>query len=352
MSEIVFNSDIIEIDVSCFLNCSKLKKIELPYVNYIPPYCFAGCSSLTEIILGQKSSIISLGYNCFMNCTSLESISFNDKLNSIPSQCFAYGGLKIFTITNKILIIGSNAFIGCTDLIISISEDHPIFYITQTEIIMKKSNTLISIFNNNLSSVVRITNSVQDIDSFDLDGIVYTKTKLIIFPESLDSSYIDPASMWDSYVTSFCKEGYKSISFWDSDARNYYYSNSSGYMKFRLHENRVETNYDDFYNLKPGFYSNHFYDYAEREFNMQTARGDCFKLENISLNESSCNESNNSFIMNEEEIYKQSGKYKIEFAFLIIFIILTVSAISLIIYYQILLHKSTAYIEGNDEKEE
>ena len=52
LKEIVFNSNIINVGIGCFINCSELKKIVLPNVNFIPQFCFAGCTSLTEISLG------------------------------------------------------------------------------------------------------------------------------------------------------------------------------------------------------------------------------------------------------------------------------------------------------------
>ncbi|EAY06938.1 hypothetical protein TVAG_099780 [Trichomonas vaginalis G3] len=222
---------------------------------------------------------------------------------------------------------------------------------------MKNSNVLISIYNN-LSSSVIFSNSVQDIDGEYLEDIIYSKTKLIILPESLDSSFNNEffRNWWEQsnfygirYETSFCKEGYKSISFWDFGEDRPLAVKATSIEAPIIYR---EDPFDDIEISLPKLFANNFYNYAEEEFYLQAIKGECSIIEeNITYNEtneSSCDVNDNSFSLNGETVYKQSGKYKAELAALIIFIILCVTAISVIIYYQILLHKSTENVDNHD----
>ena len=275
-----------------------------------------------------------------MNCSSLESISFNDNLHFIPAYCFVSSGLKKFTITDRITKIGNNAFMRCNDLIITISKDHPIYYIRQTEIIMKNSNVLVSIYNNNLSASVKFSNSVQNIDLESLYSLTFFEPKVLIFPDSIDSCLLPDQMVTDlrnqilpiKFETKFCKEGYKSISFLDSIRNRMDYGNR------RILEGRFET----LYRYLSKFFASNYYNYAETELSFQVVPGNCSNLLentiNETTNETGCDANNVSLQINDEIKYKQSGKYKVELAFLIIFIILIVISLSPIIYYQILLH--------------
>lgn len=55
-------------------------------IKTLDNYAFAGCSSLTSIIL--PSSIIKLGDNCFDGCESLTSLSIPENVTTMGSSCF------------------------------------------------------------------------------------------------------------------------------------------------------------------------------------------------------------------------------------------------------------------------
>ena len=392
LKEIVCNSIISSVNSYCFENCSKLqnvdflnkinlvgpsafvgcsliKRIDIPNVFSVPYGCFGNCVSLEEVILSPHFSHVKLDDKAFLNCSKLTSISFNDYLYEVPSQAFALSGLRSFTITNKILKIGSNAFFGCKDLVIIISDDHSTFYITETEVLLKKSNSLISLYGNNIS-LVRMSESVQGIDSESIESFATLNTKVLVIPPSIDNClHTSTFFKYNTYDILLCKEGSGSIGFYGTPitmtarlsgfqpTKSYTYHKSRSVI-FESYSYQLATSYS--------FYSSNVYNYAYEEFSTQIRNRDCFAAEENTTtenetyvnetidNESDCFDSeiiiNNNSLVDNNNLYKQSGKYKAELAFLIIFIMLTVAVISFIIYYQYLLHKLTSEYKSQNEK--
>ena len=97
----------------------------------------AGCSSLSEVIIGDEVEIIpysfldgfqgvtsvSIGHsvksidrNAFSGCTGLTAISLPNTLTSIGDQAFMGSGLTSITIPDSMISIGSEAFKSCTNM--------------------------------------------------------------------------------------------------------------------------------------------------------------------------------------------------------------------------------------------
>ena len=99
-----------------FLNCTKLRKIEIPEgVETIPDYTFYNAKYVRTIIL--PSTIKSFGYWAFRNCEAITSIDIPNGLESIDSGAFnGCVNLIQLNLPDSVTSIGSMAFANCTNL--------------------------------------------------------------------------------------------------------------------------------------------------------------------------------------------------------------------------------------------
>jgi len=98
-----------------FLNCKKLKKVDLSNVKTITisDECFAGCSSLSEVV--DMPSIGTMHHRAFANCTSLTKVDLTG-LHMSGEYVFV-GCTNLATIkTGKFTAIGKYMFSSCTGL--------------------------------------------------------------------------------------------------------------------------------------------------------------------------------------------------------------------------------------------
>jgi hypothetical protein len=114
------------IGTSAFSGCSSLPKIEIPQsVTDIQNYVFQGCTSLRNVVMADRSTILSLGSNgsspLFSSCP-LDSvyiggnISYNTGSNYGYSPFYRNTSLRTVVITDKETEISDNEFYGCTNL--------------------------------------------------------------------------------------------------------------------------------------------------------------------------------------------------------------------------------------------
>lgn len=115
IEEIVIPDSVEIIDDYAFHNCTSLKSIDYPPMEYIPIGAFTGCSSLTEFVVPE--TVEAIGAYAFGSCTSLSSVTFNEGLKQIGYSAFgkAYAGkgypcISEITLPESLEYIGDYAF--------------------------------------------------------------------------------------------------------------------------------------------------------------------------------------------------------------------------------------------------
>lgn len=89
---------------------SKLSKIKIPQSwSKIPPYAFADCHKLEEVIFSSKLKTI--GESAFYNC-GLRSVALPEGVEEIDSKAFKKCSLNNVLLPNSLKTIGPNAFEG------------------------------------------------------------------------------------------------------------------------------------------------------------------------------------------------------------------------------------------------
>ncbi len=111
-----------------FVNCYNLTNINIPYVERLDNYCFAGCSNLEQIELPECLSYVQSGM--FVNCRNLKNINVakgNTKYTSDNGIVYNADRTEIiqyptgkedseFTVPEGIEKIGDEAFRSCSNL--------------------------------------------------------------------------------------------------------------------------------------------------------------------------------------------------------------------------------------------
>lgn len=105
---IVLPDKLTDIGVNAFGQCEALKSIVIPEgVTIINDMAFSNCKALTQIKLPQN--LKSIGQQSFFNCTSLESIDIPNNVENIKDGAFYSSGLTSITIPEKVSFM-SNQF--------------------------------------------------------------------------------------------------------------------------------------------------------------------------------------------------------------------------------------------------
>jgi len=114
--EIKFNSKLVKIGEYAFSKNINLSHVELPdTVIIMNRSVFEGCKNLKEVKLSEN--ILSLGYYIFHDCTALEKIELPKKITAIPEGMFlGCTKLKKVTAHNGIKWIEAYAFKKCKSL--------------------------------------------------------------------------------------------------------------------------------------------------------------------------------------------------------------------------------------------
>ena len=114
-TEIELPNTIQSLSNGIFENCKQLVTIRLGTINKVGEAAFAGCSSLSSILLTGTAT--TLGANAFRDCTSLTSVLLPSNLTTIGSGAFANcTSLSSLLLPMSITSIGDEAFMGCTAL--------------------------------------------------------------------------------------------------------------------------------------------------------------------------------------------------------------------------------------------
>ncbi len=100
-----------------FINCQRLKSIEIPAgVTQIGESAFHNCSGLTSVTFGENSQLTLIDNNTFNNCSSLTSIEIPAGVTQIGGRAFAGCGLSSITFeeNSQLKTIGNSAFWNCS----------------------------------------------------------------------------------------------------------------------------------------------------------------------------------------------------------------------------------------------
>lgn len=93
-----------------------LQSIVIPkYITCIGSYAFANCSSLTEVIFEENSTLTAIGNSAFSKCSALTSITIPDSVTTLGDYSFQHCYLLkniTFSKNSKLKSIGKGAFSG------------------------------------------------------------------------------------------------------------------------------------------------------------------------------------------------------------------------------------------------
>ena len=95
---------------------SSLATVVITGGTSIGNYAFAGCSSLTNVVI--PNNVMSIGNNAFASCTSLTSVSIPDSVTSIGRSAFdGCSSLTSIEIPAGVTRIDNSAFSCCKNLV-------------------------------------------------------------------------------------------------------------------------------------------------------------------------------------------------------------------------------------------
>ena len=110
-----------------YINGNELNDLVFPTdIEYVNPYAFQGCISLTSITIPE--GVKGIGNEAFENCLSLKTVHLPNSLEWIGTECFRFDssiialslpymtGLTSLVIPDNIERIGEWAFVGCSNL--------------------------------------------------------------------------------------------------------------------------------------------------------------------------------------------------------------------------------------------
>lgn len=103
-----------EIANFAFMDCEKLKEIEIPPTATIGQYAFRGCSSLTSLNIPE--TVTTVGYGAFADCTALNEVILGGGIKELPASMFENCTSLVYFNFVKVTAVGANAFKGCKSL--------------------------------------------------------------------------------------------------------------------------------------------------------------------------------------------------------------------------------------------
>ena len=120
LTSVEIGNSVTSIGESAFRRCSGLTSVEIPNsVTSIGNNAFSGCSGLTSVEIGN--SVTSIGNSAFSWCSAIETVIYNAKNCSLPSNYsdgpfYNRSSIKNVTIGNEVEVIPANLFRSCSGL--------------------------------------------------------------------------------------------------------------------------------------------------------------------------------------------------------------------------------------------
>jgi hypothetical protein len=233
ITNIILSNFITYLDNYAFQNCEALRSINIPdSVTYIGNNTLDGCSTITTILFGSNSQLItigdeafnalqinsmtvpanvtSIGKGAFKNCSQLTSVTFaeNSELKTIGNQAFLdCGNLTTFEIPNSVTLIEDNAFENCslltsvvfrgnipvkfnTDVFEDISTDAIAYYIGDP-------NTNLSSWPNFKRQITYLVDASNNVTIRAFDSKTY------------DGTFTIPDTIWNKPVTTIHEDAFE-----------------------------------------------------------------------------------------------------------------------------------------------
>ena len=186
-SSIIIPNSITTIGVSAFEWCESLKSIHIPgTVSVIADNAFCNCSSLQKIYI--PDSVTTIGNNSFSACDSLMKVYLSSSLQSIGDNAFGWcKSLKTLYIPASVKFIGANPFRCCHDLSLFISKGSK-YKIIEKLLIDEENGTLLSCLSKKekitISDKIKIIGSAAFLGCFLLKGITLPQSLTCIKQET------------------------------------------------------------------------------------------------------------------------------------------------------------------------
>ena len=130
LTDVIFdeNSNVTEIGVNCFYECTNLQRILIPKkVAYIGGYAFYGNNALAEVTFNADD--LSMGDMVFSRCINLGTINWGSGIIKLGKATFSYCvKLTALSIPNNVLSLGNSyTFESCTGITsVTFEEGSPI----------------------------------------------------------------------------------------------------------------------------------------------------------------------------------------------------------------------------------
>ena len=193
-------NNVYSIGASAFYNCTSLTSIAIPIsVTFICSEAFSGCTKLTNITI--PTSVTLIDYEAFSGCTALTEINFNATnlfdnsigdsvfqnagqgavtlnigadVQRIPAGLFQNSRITTVFIPAGITSIGSNAFLGCTQLTSIDVDVSNAYYSSIDGVLYSKDETeLIKYPDCKFGDTFTIPNDVNIIHDYAFSGCVW-----------------------------------------------------------------------------------------------------------------------------------------------------------------------------------
>ena len=134
------------IKASAFKGNVDIVKVVMPdSVRKLEAYAFAGCTGLRSVRLG--SYIKSIDFDTFAKCASLKTVELPERLSDVNIRAFAESGIENIFIPASVSFISGDAFSGCDNISIEVSEQSPHYYSRDNCIYDKRNKWLVGGYN-------------------------------------------------------------------------------------------------------------------------------------------------------------------------------------------------------------